>query len=77
MKINNICIGQTKSNGCKKLTVNKCIGESCSFAQNKEQVEASRKKSFERLSNLDKGHQGYIADKYYGGKMPWLKVGDE
>ncbi|NRY61495.1 hypothetical protein [Clostridium beijerinckii] len=75
MKINNFCIGQTKNNGCKKLTVDKCIGESCSFAQNKEQVDASKKRSFERLTNLSQERQSHIAEKYYGGKMPWLKGG--
>ena len=28
-----------------------------------------------RLAELDMGQQQYIADKYYGGKMPWLKGG--
>lgn len=75
MKINNICIGQTKNNACKKLTVDKCIGESCSFIQTKEEADAYKKKSFERLASLSREHQSHIAEKYYGGKMPWLKGG--
>lgn len=75
MTKNNFCIGHTKRNGCKKLTVEKCMGESCSFIQTKEQADDSQKKSFERLSTLDKALQIYISDKYYGGKKPWMKGG--
>jgi len=75
MKINSICIGQTKNNGCKKLTVDKCIGESCSFIQTKEQADASKKRSFERLASLRQERQSHIAEKYYSAKMPWLKGG--
>jgi hypothetical protein len=77
MRKNNFCIGKNKRNGCKKLSVDKCIGESCSFIQTKEQAGDSQKKSFERLASLDKEDQCDIADKYYGGKMPWLKGGVE
>ena len=66
------CISNTKGNGCSKLNVEKCRGESCSFACTKEEAEASHKKAFERLSSLDKEIQMYISNKYYGGKMPWL-----
>lgn len=76
MKVNNICIGQTKNNGCKRLTVNKCSGENCSFIQTRKQLEESNKYSFNRLSSLNKEHQVYIADKYYGGLMPWDKGGE-
>lgn len=73
---NNFCVGKNKRNECKKLTVDKCIGESCSFKQTKEQADISQEKSFGRLSNLAREHQIYIADKYYGGKMPWSKGGE-
>lgn len=73
MEKNNFCIAKTKGNRCSKLNVEKCMGESCSFAQTREGAEASCKKSFERLKALDKVAQIYIANKYYGGKMPWLK----
>lgn len=74
---NNFCVGKNKRNGCKKLTVDKCIGESCSFKQTKEQADISEKKSFERLTSLSNKYQSYIAEKYYGGKMPWSKGGAE
>lgn len=73
---NNFCIGKNKRNGCKKLTVDKCIGESCSFKQTKEQTDSSQRKSFERLASLSRENQIYIAEKYYGGKMPWIIGGE-
>ena len=73
METNNFCIANTRGNGCSKLDVKKCIGESCPFAQTSEEAEASRKKAFERLGTLDKVIQIYISNKYYGGKMPWVK----
>lgn len=77
MNINNKCVAHTRGNGCKILTVKKCIGESCPFAKTKEQIEASCEKSFKRLASIDKELQRYIAEKYYGGKMPWKKGGDK
>ena len=71
------CISRTRANTCKKLTVKKCVGESCSFAQTKEQVKIARDKCFKRLASLDVNFQRYISDKYYSGKMPWLKGGAE
>lgn len=73
---NNFCVGKNKRNRCKKLTVDKCIRESCSFIQTKEQADISEKKSFERLASLSSECQSYIAEKYYGGKMPWIKGGE-
>lgn len=73
---NNFCVGKNKRNGCKKLTVDKCIGESCSFKQTKEQADSSQRKSFERLASLSRENQIYIAEKYYGGKMPWIIGGE-
>ena len=72
MERNNFCIANTKGNMCSKLNVEKCMGESCSFAMTKEEAEASMEKAFERLATLDNVVQIYISNKYYGGKMPWL-----
>ena len=67
------CISQTKVNGCRKLTVDKCTGSTCPFYITKEQSKASRKKADKRLAGLDRVLQLYISDKYYKGKTPWLK----
>lgn len=74
MAKNNLC-AFSKGNACKILTVKMCSGESCSFAQTKAQIDASQKKELKRLASLDKAQQRYIAEKYYGNKMPWLKGG--
>ena len=76
METNNFCIANTRGNGCSKLSVEKCMGESCSFAQTREEAEASSKKVFERLNVLGKVIQIYISNKYYGGKMPWVNSDD-
>ncbi len=73
MKINDICINRNKSNSCKNLNVKKCTEKLCSFAQTKEQAEASRENAFKRLASLDIEKQYKIAVKYYDCKMPWLK----
>lgn len=72
MERNNFCIANARGNRCSKLNVEKCMGESCSFAVTREVAEASSKKAFKRLAALDKVVQIYISNKYYGGKMPWL-----
>lgn len=77
MKKDKFCLYITRRNGCRKLTVEKCLGKSCSFVQSIDQVKASHKKSFERLASLDKKQQRHIADKYYAGKMPWIEGGVE
>ncbi|MHB1455105.1 MAG: hypothetical protein ACYCYM_14285 [Saccharofermentanales bacterium] len=77
MKNNEFCMSCTNDNGCTILTVKKCIGETCRFAQTKEQAKEAQRKSFEALSKLDDAKQRYIADKYYAGKMPWLKDGEK
>lgn len=74
MERNNFCIASTRNNGCSKLNVEKCMGESCSFAVTREEAEDSSKRAFERLVTLDKVLQIYISNKYYGGKMPWVKT---
>lgn len=49
----------------------KCIGVDCPFrttARNEKEQELSWK---ERLCSLSENEQNKIAEKYYGGKMPW------
>ena len=66
MERNNFCIANTKGNMCSKLNVEKCMGESCSFAMTKEEAEASMEKAFERLATLDNVVQIYISNKFMG-----------
>lgn len=39
------------------------------------QVSESSRRSDLRLASFDPVHQRYIAEKYYKGKMPWLRGG--
>lgn len=73
MEKNNFCVANTRGNKCSKLNVEKCMEEYCSFSQTREEAEESNKKAFKRLGSLDNVVQIYISNKYYGGKMPWLK----
>jgi len=72
-KILKKCYANKIGNKCKILATNKCFGAECSFYKTHEQHKESCKKSRERLRGLDKLHQQYLADKYYGGKRVWLK----
>lgn len=65
------CINKVRKNKCKKLIVDICLGDKCSFRQTENQEKESRKVVFKRLATLDRDLQLYIADKYYGGDMPW------
>ncbi len=54
---------------CKILKVKNCTG--CAFFRTRGQSEKSLKAASARLASLENSQQLYIADKYYGGKMPW------
>ena len=71
----NECASRKKDNGCSKLTVKRCSGADCPFAQTKAQARASLKKANKRLASVGKEEQKHISDMYYFGKMPWLKGG--
>ena len=75
MMLKGDCINKVRKSKCKKLIVDICLGEKCSFKQTKTQEKESRKLAFDRLAKLDGAQQLYIADKYYGGDMPWQKGG--
>lgn len=77
MNIDNNCIYCNKYNKCGILTVKKCIGEKCTFSRSEEQQEHLIMVTNERLNSLSSQKQNHIADKYYEGKMPWLKGGEE
>lgn len=70
--MNQGCAG-LKDGKCTWLRGGKCGNGTCSFYQTKEQAETSRKKWNNRLAGLVQSQQAYIADKYHGGKMPWLQ----
>ena len=75
MKNKNYCMHKTISDDCEILTVVKCIGENCSFAQTKAQAKRSLEKKYALLRSLSKEKQAHFAKKYYEGKKPWQKRG--
>ena len=59
-----------KHGECKVLTATHCEG--CSFYKSKAQMKADSAKAMESIRNMPLGMQLHIADKYYGGEMPWM-----
>lgn len=66
-----ICVGISGGGQCKRLNVKECTGKNCAFYQTEKQESISREKAFKRIASLEHLEQKTIADKYYGGKMPW------
>ena len=58
---------------CRVLNVDKCRGEACPFRKSREQLDAERARTYERLSDLSDEEQTRISEKYFGGRMPWEK----
>lgn len=54
---------------CTALITRDCTN--CSFCLTHDQREKKRQKAFKRLRQLDIPKQEIIAQKYYGGAMPW------
>ena len=75
MESRGMCEKKVRKNKCKILVVDICLDDKCPFKQTKEQQEESQRIIFKRLGSLNREHQLYIADKYYGGDMPWQKGG--
>lgn len=67
------CFGSNGRNGCNILTVRKCQLEKCSFYKSTHDLEEDRKKAYRLLAALPPDMQRYISDKYYNGRMPWVK----
>ncbi len=67
------CFGSNGRNGCNILTVRKCQQDKCSFYKSTQDLEKDRKKAYLLLAALPPDMQRYISDKYYNGRMPWVK----
>lgn len=68
-----MCINKIRGNRCSKLIIKSCQGDKCTFMKTVEQQKESCKNSHERLRTLSRETQLCIAEKYYGGSMPWKK----
>jgi hypothetical protein len=74
--MNNKCFGFKDNNTCKILKVRRCVGKKCPFAKTAKEYIDSKQKAYARLASLSIQSQKDIADRYFGGKMPWLQGGD-
>ena len=54
---------------CMVLITRDCTN--CSFFLTRDQREKKRREALKRLRQLDISEQEIIAQKYYGGTMPW------
>ena len=70
------CVSFLGGRGCKRLKVKTCIGTDCSFYRDAVKEKMEQEKADARLRSLPAEVQQHIADKYYKGKMPWLKRRD-
>jgi hypothetical protein len=49
------------------------LQDKCSFYKSTQDLEEDRKKAYLLLAALPPHMQRYISDKYYNGRMPWVK----
>ena len=72
-----VCI-HNKGRECRALSVFVCKSKKskkCSFKQTHDEHFDSVQTANKRLRNIDCSQQRYIADRYYGGDMPWYANG--
>lgn len=70
------CFALGKDDSCIILTVENCEGHSCGFYKTEVQLRQSQQAAYDFIAQKSFNDQRWIAEKYYGGKMPWLKLGD-
>ena len=71
----NDCHAFGEQNGrlkCSITTYSHCRDD-CPFFATREGAEAGRGRANDRLLTLQREYQRGIAQKYYGGKMPWVE----
>lgn len=69
------CFAMGEKFRCRILAVKKCPGFSCSFYMTAAEQQESQRRAFAAIAKKDRLDQQNIADKYYGGHMPWLLGG--
>ena len=65
------CIMRGKS-GCVGLELDECPPR-CPFYKDSEGWQQSEQKAYNRIRSLPADKQQEIANKYYGGEMPWME----
>ncbi|MEF9879098.1 MAG: hypothetical protein RSE58_06150 [Clostridia bacterium] len=70
--LNERCFAQKHKGGCTALITQHCPGAGqCAFFKPKWMHERDTQRIHYRLSHMPSDKQLAIAQKYYGGKMPW------
>lgn len=65
------CIMRSKS-GCVGLELDECPPR-CPFYKDSEGRQQSEQKAYNSIRSLPADKQQEIANKYYGGEMPWME----
>lgn len=65
------CVHLSERGHCNMFSIKSCEGESCSFVITPEESTRTKHNWKKRLCNLNEEKQKCIAQKYYGGTMPW------
>jgi hypothetical protein len=68
------CAGLSETGKCYWLNISKCQGKNCSFRNTRDELAASLAYTKMRLAALSEKEQVLIANKYYGGTMPWAQT---
>ncbi|MBL4937600.1 hypothetical protein JK636_17940 [Clostridium sp. YIM B02515] len=68
------CSALTTRGRCTRLTLSICQGEGCTFKHSCEEDINSFEYAYKRLAALDLSLQIRIANRYYGGEMPWSEA---
>jgi Tfp pilus assembly PilM family ATPase len=68
------CCALTEKGRCTRLALYICQGNECTFKQTRKEGGDSLQHVYQRISSLDISKQMHIAQKYYGGTMPWKDV---
>lgn len=65
------CIWLTENNLCELMKSCRCRGAECSFRRTTSQTQQATVAWRSRMGSLTEEQQRKIAQKYYGGNMPW------
>lgn len=65
------CSALSERGRCNRLTLSICQGKKCNFRRTEKEDIDSFQYAYQRLLSLDISMQIQIAEKYYGGSMPW------
>lgn len=70
--MNENCFAMHGNGKCGALTQRRCPGcNRCAFYKTRRQLEKEKQAANEKIRKLPAERQKYIAEKYFGGQMPW------